>query len=64
MNILNVQKNERIVLNKARAKILEAEPEISNISYSSVIMYVLKGFIGGNCGKGSKTKNKRVRSSK
>lgn len=52
MNLLNVTKEERILLSKAKAKLLEIEPMLKNISDGKMIQYLLEKFVvGGKYGR-------------
>lgn len=58
MDIVNVTKEERILINKAKAKALLENPEIKNISYGRMFYILLKKYIkGGVNGRGSERKN-------
>jgi hypothetical protein len=47
MDIVNINKEERILINKAKIKILETDKSIKSISSSKAINLALIKFIGG-----------------
>lgn len=58
MDIVNTTKEERILLNTAKIKMLENDKTIKSLTFSRVCLNALKHYIGGNCGKSG---NKRIK---
>lgn len=47
MYLINVTKTQRVLINKAKSKLLEMHPSITKLNDGAAIIMVLNHFVGG-----------------